>query len=263
MTRGLTTEQTAEVAKSELKTRLLLTLELSDGDLNIIANDTVQQFDINGVTYNSWALTRGQVQSSQGNSVKTCNVTISDINKTIAAKVANAVSNVLNCPATLSEVIFDGFPQDWSAETEYILTDKVSQIVKNSYIYECTTAGTSGTTEPTFPTTIGNTVNDGTCVWTCRTPILDDPVEIISGKICDIKLDEKVFNFNISHDLGNYSTVSPRMTYDVSCPWTFKDSYCGYSGAETTCKKTVYDCKMNKSNIENFGGFPNIPKNWN
>lgn len=37
------------------------------------------------------------------------------------------------------------------------------------FVYECTTAGTgSATTEPTWPTTAGSTVTDGTIVWTCR-----------------------------------------------------------------------------------------------
>jgi hypothetical protein len=43
----------------------------------------------------------------------------------------------------------------------------VTPITKNGRKYICTTAGTSGATEPTWPTTIGNTVADGTAVWTC------------------------------------------------------------------------------------------------
>ena len=43
----------------------------------------------------------------------------------------------------------------------------VTPITKNGRKYICTTAGTSGATEPTWPTTIGNTVTDGTAVWTC------------------------------------------------------------------------------------------------
>ena len=38
----------------------------------------------------------------------------------------------------------------------------------NGYYYECTTAGTSDSSEPTWGTTPGGTTNDGTAVWTCR-----------------------------------------------------------------------------------------------
>lgn len=38
----------------------------------------------------------------------------------------------------------------------------------NGLVYQCTTAGTSGSVEPTWPTVIGNTVTDGLgLVWTC------------------------------------------------------------------------------------------------
>ncbi len=54
------------------------------------------------------------------------------------------------------------------------------------YAYQCTTGGvTHASVEPTWPTTIGNTVSDGTAVWTCvgilgvntnLTGFVDDPV---------------------------------------------------------------------------------------
>lgn len=56
----------------------------------------------------------------------------------------------------------------WAATTAYSLTNYRCPTTPNGYAYECTTAGTSGGTEPTWPTTVGNTVNDGTVVWTCR-----------------------------------------------------------------------------------------------
>ena len=43
----------------------------------------------------------------------------------------------------------------------------VTPVTKNGRKYTCTTAGTSGATEPTWPTTVGNTVADGTAIWTC------------------------------------------------------------------------------------------------
>ncbi len=38
----------------------------------------------------------------------------------------------------------------------------------NTYYYQATVAGTThASVEPTWPTTIGNTVSDGTVTWTC------------------------------------------------------------------------------------------------
>ena len=57
----------------------------------------------------------------------------------------------------------------WQASHAYILGDYVWPSTFNGYRYVCTTAGTSASTEPSWPTTIGNTVTDGTVVWTCIT----------------------------------------------------------------------------------------------
>ncbi|MDI6815278.1 MAG: hypothetical protein QMC90_04280 [Dehalococcoidales bacterium] len=57
----------------------------------------------------------------------------------------------------------------WAANTAYALGDKVEPTTKNNCVYECTTAGTSGATEPTWTTNEGSTVADNTVVWTCHT----------------------------------------------------------------------------------------------
>jgi hypothetical protein len=56
----------------------------------------------------------------------------------------------------------------WEADTVYAEGDCVLPTTKNGYRYICTTAGTSDAGEPTWPTTIGITVNDNTAVWTCE-----------------------------------------------------------------------------------------------
>ncbi len=57
---------------------------------------------------------------------------------------------------------------DWDTATAYALGDLVEPTTPNTFVYKCTTAGTShAATEPTWPVVgIGTTVSDGTCVWT-------------------------------------------------------------------------------------------------
>jgi hypothetical protein len=56
----------------------------------------------------------------------------------------------------------------WPVSTAISLNTVVFPSPLNGYVYKCTTAGTTGSTQPTWPTTAGNTVTDGTVVWTCQ-----------------------------------------------------------------------------------------------
>ena len=58
----------------------------------------------------------------------------------------------------------------WAASTAKVLGDVVVPTagLENGFRYECTTAGTTGASAPTWPTTEGATVADNTVVWTCR-----------------------------------------------------------------------------------------------
>lgn len=65
---------------------------------------------------------------------------------------------------------------DWSSAGSTAATARdgssIGTIIRptthNNYVYECTTAGTSSGTEPTWGTTPGGTTTDGTTVFTCR-----------------------------------------------------------------------------------------------
>lgn len=83
----------------------------------------------------------------------------------------------------------DEDPQ-WEATTAYTLGDFREPTTRNGLRYEVTTAGTSDSGEPTWPTTVGATVADGTAVWTCRSKVVEDAncphskaVTVAGGKI--------------------------------------------------------------------------------
>ena len=56
----------------------------------------------------------------------------------------------------------------WAVATAYSVGDIVVPTTLATYYYECTTAGTGSATEPTWPTTEGSYVTDGTTVWITR-----------------------------------------------------------------------------------------------
>lgn len=83
------------------------------------------------------------------------------------------VSDVAATPATAS---------GWVTTTAYALGDWVEPTTPNGFIYKATAAGTSGASEPTWPTTVGGTVVDGTVTWTAYDiPNVVDEVMQLSG----------------------------------------------------------------------------------
>ena len=64
----------------------------------------------------------------------------------------------------------DGYLPDtwpaWAATTAYAINYRVVPASRNGYLYKATTAGTSGSSAPTFDTDIDDTTADGSVVWT-------------------------------------------------------------------------------------------------
>ena len=59
------------------------------------------------------------------------------------------------------------YPQlSWVKSTAFNLNDRVALQPYNGLYYRCSVAGTSGLTQPTWPTTNGGTVVDGGVTWT-------------------------------------------------------------------------------------------------
>jgi hypothetical protein len=64
-----------------------------------------------------------------------------------------------------SSVVITCTAPAWAAETDYSLGD---MLLDTGTVFECTAAGESGETEPTWQTDEGDTTTDGTVTWTSR-----------------------------------------------------------------------------------------------
>ena len=64
----------------------------------------------------------------------------------------------------------------WAADTTFSLGDirRASATQNSGLVFKCTTAGTSASSEPTWPTDIGSTVTDNTAVWTAISSVYAD-----------------------------------------------------------------------------------------
>jgi hypothetical protein len=58
-------------------------------------------------------------------------------------------------------------PANWAATTAKAVGAQVQQLVSPTHIFQCTAAGTTAASAPTWVTTIGGATTDGTVTWTC------------------------------------------------------------------------------------------------
>ncbi|WP_067986238.1 hypothetical protein [Neptuniibacter pectenicola] len=77
----------------------------------------------------------------------------------LQSNVNPGVDNIVVTPV-------DNLPE-WEASTAQVVGYSAEPTVGNGRRYQVTTAGTSDATEPTWPTSIGSSVTDGTIIWTC------------------------------------------------------------------------------------------------
>lgn len=73
-------------------------------------------------------------------------------------------------------------PIEWTATQAKSLGDAVRPTTRNGFVYENTSgSGTTSGSEPTWPTTPGNTVVDNDITWTCRVNYALANVAVDSG----------------------------------------------------------------------------------
>lgn len=73
---------------------------------------------------------------------------------------------------------------DWVKDTAYTVGNFVKPTTANGYVYQCTSSGTSGGTEPTWGTTIGGTTADNTAVWRCYGLNVITMAEDLTASLC-------------------------------------------------------------------------------
>ena len=98
-----------------------------------------------------------------------------------------SVKVLVSSPTGSGELMAD-FPNTWTQARSTAATARSSTALgtlikptsgnETGYIYECTTEGTGGSSEPTWPTKTGDTVTDGSTVWTCR----EEKIKAIGAK---------------------------------------------------------------------------------
>ncbi|MCC7144233.1 MAG: hypothetical protein IT349_19230 [Candidatus Eisenbacteria bacterium] len=94
----------------------------------------------------------------------------------LKAQVINHLlrANTFSKPADIFVGLIRASRGAWSGATVYNSGDTVYPTSFAGRMYRCTTGGTShASTQPTWPTTDGGTVADGTVVWTEHTPSME------------------------------------------------------------------------------------------
>lgn len=113
---------------------------------------------------------------------------------------------VMSTSEGLTEVDFNDY-SDWAASTAYTVGTYAVPTTRNNRIYECTTAGTSDGSEPSWTTGEGDTISDNTVTWTCR----------LLGDVIGVNWDSKLHKCDT---MGNFAqSTDPNAS---SPTWTAK-----------------------------------------
>jgi hypothetical protein len=107
------------------------------------------------------------------------------------------------------------FPSPWGPSVPTLTAVLVQpDALPNGLAYQCTTAGVTGSTEPTWPTIVGQTVTDGTIVWTCLSVLAPNPGEtdLSPGDVVVVQ-GENSFLSEVVTILATYGTGADRQIY--------------------------------------------------
>ena len=76
----------------------------------------------------------------------------------------------------------------WAASTSFSVGDvrRATTTQNSGLVFQCTTAGTSGSSEPSWPTDIGSTLTDNTVVWTAISSVYADVSALDPGTVIEL-----------------------------------------------------------------------------
>lgn len=76
----------------------------------------------------------------------------------------------------------------WAASTSYSVGDivRATTLQASGLVFRCTTAGTSASSEPTWATSVGNTVTDNTAVWTAVASAYEELAQLAPSAIVEL-----------------------------------------------------------------------------
>mgnify|MGYP003109353024 FL=1 len=76
----------------------------------------------------------------------------------------------------------------WAASTSFSVGDvrRATTTQNSGLVFQCTTAGTSGSSEPKWPTDIGSTLTDNTVVWTAISSVYADVSALDPGTVIEL-----------------------------------------------------------------------------
>jgi hypothetical protein len=115
--------------------------------------------DVSTAAYTNWRLAiRDKTQQSTAWEVNDGKMT----GFSVTGSGSGALTIVI--PESVTGPIYE----TWTASRTWSKGDYVVPTTSNGWIYQCTTAGTGTGVEPTWPTTEGNTVADGSATFTTR-----------------------------------------------------------------------------------------------
>lgn len=115
---------------------------------------------------------------------------------------------------------------NWAATTAYQLSRIRQPTVANGFLYQVVQGGTSGSSEPAWPTEIGQTVTDGTVIWACRDyPVGGDQVEFS----CEYQLSGWTGNAAVQAYI-NWQDAGTALVFQQSCNFQVSgDTLPGYN----------------------------------